>query len=331
MGRPPLTTVVVRPATALAARPRLLGALAEALAVRFVAEGSAEGVLAFGGAASGRPDLPTLRLCADAAPGPGTEDVRLCGDGRPRPAPARRRARRPARLPATGRARRGARTRRRGAALAARRAGRARGRRAARARTRADAPRRARSRAHRGRPVRARAHGPRPGAGARDDPLRRPEPALAQLRLHRLRAPGRPCRDARLPRRDGDDPARHAASQRRDGRAVPPARRPSVARRARQRPRLPRAPAHRRTRRGARAGGAGAAARRALRGTHGRRGRAGHDATARHVLGGDGRGARRARVRRAVRDPPAAVDRAPAGRPPSRRLGTRPTSRAPAP
>ena len=318
MERRPITTVAVRPGAALAARPRLFAALAEALGVRFVVRGPADGVLSLGGSVRGEGPVLDVR----GAGGPGAEEVCLAATagvdrrlhgvvlaGEPAAAPLAARGEVLARSDAGVRWVRDGRVQRVAAALPE----------LGQRQTLRDAlglgliaVRAVPARADRRR---------RPGTGPRDDPLRRPQPALAQLRLHRLRAPGRPRRRTRLPRGHGHDPARHAAAQRRDGRALPPARPPPVAGRPRQRPRLARTAAHRGARGGARTRRAGAAARRALRGAHRCAGRARHDAPARHVLRGHGRRARCAGLRRAVRDPPAAVDRASAGRPSARGLG----------
>ena len=165
-------------------------------------------------------------------------------------------------------------------------------------------------------------------AAARRVRVRRPEPALAQLRLHRLPPAGRARRRARLPRGDGDDPARRGRPHRATASLF-----------ARRRDRLSLVfhgndhVKHELLRpsdagRRARHGGPGGAADRALRARSGlpvdRVMMPPHGLCSQH----DGARARRRRLRRAVRDPPAAVDGA--ARPPIRRspAGGRPSSSA---
>ena len=78
MERQSITTVAVRPAAALAARPRLFAALADALGVRFVADGAADGVLAFGGGGLDGVSVPALAVCGDGVHEQGAEDLQLC-------------------------------------------------------------------------------------------------------------------------------------------------------------------------------------------------------------------------------------------------------------
>ena len=126
--------------------------------------------------------------------------------------------------------------------------------------------------------------------------------------------PRRPRRRARLPRGDGDDPARRVAPHRPTASLFARRARPPVARVPRQRPRQARA--LRPTDRDAALAMAAQARApdRRLRAPLGRPGRPRDDAPARPLLAGDGARARRGRLRRAVRDPPAPVDRAAAAR-----------------
>ncbi len=237
--------VAVSPASALAARPRLFAALEAAFPVSFVALGRRRAAggrrrrciaFAHGRAPAGprgpgaAPGSRFSRCTATETRTAGAEDFRLRStpgvdarlrdvvlSGRLSARGARPRRRR-------GPGRRGLRPGLDGVggpgarAPRARRAGRARRRRA---------PLRAalRARAGRGRPhpLPARRLGARrlaPAAAAGDDALRRPEPALAQLRLHQLRRAARARRRARLPRRHGDDPARRRAAPNRAAAAL---------------------------------------------------------------------------------------------------------------
>ena len=300
--------VAVSPASALAARPRLFAALEAAFPVSFVAHGdggpppAAAALIAFApdGRLPAREDLahhglPVLALHGDGDEDAGAEDVpaaehaastRACATSSspagwygPRSTPTATRSW-PSRTPARpGRPRRGPAPVHRV--------------RAALGELDADEPLYAllsRARAGRGRPrpLPARGLGARrlaPAAAAGDDALRRPEPALAQLRLHRLPRAARARRRARLPRGDGDDPARRRAPEPRDGRAVPPSA-PTASRWSSTATTTSRAscmapedaPAR------ARAGGPGAAPRRALRAPLRPARRPRHDAAARHVL-----------------------------------------------
>src|SRR3954469_5514399 len=86
------TKVLVRPRVALAARPRLLGALEAAFPVSFVAddrEGDAEAVIEIreqgapsAGPARARAQRPTLILGGSARPGTATSEVALGEDDR---------------------------------------------------------------------------------------------------------------------------------------------------------------------------------------------------------------------------------------------------------